>query len=200
MKILVVDDHALFRDGLKYVLDKLSDGVEVFDAHNCESAIKILDQHSTINLVLVDLQMPGGNGFTLLEHCGAHYPLLPLIIVSGSNSRQDVMHARSSGAMGFVNKDMNSEVMLSALQIVLNGELYFPQLSEQDQNPFFTPRQIEVLTFIVAGLSNKLIAANMNVAEATIKMHITAIMKKLNVTNRTQAALSAREKGLVNLP
>lgn len=101
------------------------------------------------------------------------------------------------GAMGYIKKDMTSKTMINILQVILSGELYFPQLKVNEIRPQFTPRQMQVLKQMLEGLSNKVIAANMDIAESTIKMHVTAILKKLMVTNRTQAAIVATERRII---
>lgn len=200
LKILVVDDHALFREGLRYVLAKLDDNVTVFDAANYDSAIAQLDANSDIDLILLDLQLPGKDGFFLLEIFGKHYPSTPVAILSGSTLRSDMEKVMATGAMGYIVKDTPSEVMLGAVRMMLAGGLYIPPamstpVFERQKSPELTPRQLEVLAMIGQGLSNKLIAARLEIAESTIKMHITAIFKALGVSNRTQAAIIAKQTG-----
>lgn len=201
MKILVVDDHALFRDGFKHVLgaldDTLDDDLQIYEANTSEASFPILSENPDMDLVLVDINMPGALGFSVLENCQKHYPTVPVVVVSASKRKQDIQLAMDLGAMGYIVKDTTSKLLINVLQIVLSGGLYFPQLIEQDNRPRFTSRQIEVLSLLVEGQSNKVIAANINIAEATIKMHVTAIFKKLGVTNRTQAAMLAKELGVV---
>jgi DNA-binding NarL/FixJ family response regulator len=204
MKILVVDDHALFRDGLKYVLsalgDSLSDQLQIYEANTSEASIPVLEEHPDMDLVLVDVNMPGELGFTVLENCRKHYATTPVVVVSASNHQKDIQQAKDLGAMAYIFKDTSSKLMINILQIVLSGGLYFPQTMSEEPEMLLTSRQLQVLSFLIEGQSNKLIAANMNIAEATIKMHVTAIFKKLGVTNRTQAALSAKELGIIHKP
>ena len=149
--------------------------------------------------------MPGEKGFSLLSACHKSHATTPVVIISASEHQQDIQQAINLGAMGFIHKNTTSKVMIGILNVILAGGVYFPQLTATRSSPFsqneadlaFTPRQLQVLGMMSEGLSNKVIAAQMNIAEATIKMHVTAIFKKLAVTNRTQAALVAKEKGLV---
>jgi DNA-binding NarL/FixJ family response regulator len=196
MKILIIDDHALFRDGLKYVLDTLDDHICTFEAYSSDSSIQVLKENPDMDLVLVDLNLPGETGFAVLENCRNIYPTIPFVVVSASGQQQDIQQAMDIGAMGYIQKKVTSKVMLNILQIILSGELYFPQLKSDDIKSQFTPRQLQVLEQMVKGHSNKVIAAIIDVAESTIKMHVTAILKKLVVTNRTQAVIVAKEKGM----
>lgn len=202
MKILVVDDHALFRDGLKYVLAALEEPsdkpVQIFEANTSDASFPIIKDNPDLDLVLVDLNMPGELGFTVLEHCRTHYATIPIVVVSASNNKQDIEHAKSLGAMAYIVKDTTSKLMINILQIVLSGGLYFPNIMFEEPSLLLTSRQMQVLSFLIEGQSNKVIAANMDIAEATIKMHVTAIFKKLGVTNRTQAALSAKKLGIIH--
>ena len=204
MKILLVDDHALFRDGLSYVLDELEDDVSIIQASNHEAAFKALSESSDIDLILLDLNLVGETGFSILEICSDQYPIIPLVVISASKEHRDIMRAIDMGAMGYIPKDSTSKVMISALRMVLSGAVYVPKTMAKINMPhsgdsietLFTPRQLEVLSKLVEGQSNKVIAARMDIAEATIKMHITAILKKLQVTNRTQAVLAAKKLNL----
>ena len=202
MKILVVDDHALFRDGFKHVLATLDltsdDELHIYEANTSEASFPILRENPDMDLVLVDINMPGDLGFAVLENCQKHYPTTPVVVVSASKRKQDIQHAMDLGAMGYIVKDTTGRLLINILQIVLSGGLYFPQLlGRDDATPRFTSRQLEVLSLLVEGQSNKVIAANVDIAEATIKMHVTAIFKKLGVSNRTQAAMLAKELGIV---
>jgi DNA-binding NarL/FixJ family response regulator len=197
MKILVIDDHALFREGLCHVLGKMEDDVTSVESSNCDQAIQYAREHRDLDLVLLDLNMPGVDGFAGLDLFVSRFPALPIAILSASSLRTDVQLALDKGAVGFIHKDISSVVMLNALRMILAGGIYLPpsmielpQARETNEtNQTLTPRQQQVLTFLAAGHPNKLIANDMNLSEATVKMHITAIFKSLGVSNRTQAAL-----------
>ncbi len=197
MKILIVDDHVLFRDGLKYVLDALGDDISILEASTSDASIPLLKANPDIDLLLVDLNMPGKGGLAVLKECRINYSMIPVVIVSGSKNKQDIQQAMDMGAMGFIPEDINSRLMINILHLVLSGGLYFPQIISCDDKALFTPRQREVLEFIVEGYSNKVIAAKMDISEVTVKMHVTAIFKILEVTNRTQAAMTTKENGLL---
>jgi DNA-binding NarL/FixJ family response regulator len=203
MKVLIVDDHALFCEGLCYVLAKLGDDVAILEANNFNQAVAHLHKNSDIDLVLLDLNMPDKDGFTLLDYCRKHYPIISVVVLSASKKRTDMQRALNAGAMGFIPKDTTSYVMLSAINLIMTGEIYIPAAMTQattDDNEEFgnslTPRQQEVIPMMIQGFSNKKIALEMGVAEATIKMHVTSIFKRLEVNNRTEAAMAVRKLGI----
>lgn len=203
MKILVVDDHILVREGLCYVLEKLTDNINIVEADNYEQAVSHLKNLSDIDLIILDLLMPGENGFSLLEFCRASYPSIATVVLSASKNPNDMQRALKSGAMGFIPKHTTSQIMLSALRTIIAGELYIPtsmsgktasaqKASDSSCTPF-TPRQIEVMTMIGQGLSNKSIALKLGISESTTKMHVTSVFKRLGVHNRTEAAIAAQK-------
>jgi len=204
MKVLIVDDHALFREGLSHVLLEMDEHVEILGAAGIDSALELANSHMDIDLVLLDLNLPGESGFTVLELFSVRYPATPVVILSASNHHSDIQRSLDCGAMGYIQKDTTSVVMLNALRMILSGGVYVPPIFTQqksdgkstDNKPLLTQRQLQVLEMIVLGHSNKVIAANLSLAEATVKMHVTSIMKCLGVTNRTQAALEAKKIGL----
>lgn len=204
MQILIVDDHILFREGLCYVLNRLENEVTILEANDYDDAFKLLSNNEDISLVLLDLFMPGKNGFAVLETARQQYPLLPIIVLSASKNKGDMQRAMAMGAMGYIAKDSTSELMLNVIKLVLSGGLYIPpeMLTQQQGEPKvknpneLTPRQKQVMAMIAQGLSNKVIAADLGVAEATIKMHVTSIMKSLGVSNRTQAVIVVKELGV----
>ncbi len=204
MKILVVDDHTLFREGLCYVLNELEEQISILEASGFEQAMQHVAANPDLDLVLLDLNMPGEDGFTALDTFVNRYPVMPVVILSASKQYSDIKRALDAGAMGYIPKDTTSTVMLSALRLILSGGIYVPsdmaqqfELNQSDSNmPVLTPRQLQVLAKMVQGHSNKIIASKLDIAEATVKMHVTSIMKSLGVSNRTQAAMAAEKLGL----
>ncbi len=205
MKILIADDHALFREGIRHVLDELAESITVLEAANCETTIRHAADHPDLDLVLLDLNMPGKDGFAALELLASRYPALPVVILSGSDRRSDMQRSLDAGALGFIPKSTTSAVMMTALRLVFSGGIYVPpamafseaQVGVDTQQPYhLTPRQLEILAVLMQGRSNKEIARCFDLAEATVKMHVTAIFKSLGVSNRTQAALVAEKLGL----
>ncbi len=216
MKILIADDHELFRDGLRHVLEQLDNGVSVVEASDYKQALEVAAREQDIDIVLLDLNMPGmpwGEGLQALRE--GLPTSVPLIVLSASDDRRHVLQAVNLGAAGFIPKTSSSRVMLSALKLVLSGGVYLPPalldqgtgnqtLADSPGAPFgaenaasfLTPRQREVLALLGQGKSNKEIARVLQLAEGTVKLHVTAILKALNVNNRTRAVVAASQLGL----
>ncbi len=211
IKVLLVDDHALFRDGMRYVLQQLADEVEMLDTGNFSEGLQLVKQNPDVDLALLDLNMPDSDGVSSLQLFHQRYPDVPLVVVSGSEQREDIEGVMNLGAMGFISKMSSGKAMLAALRMVLEGEVYVPpQMLQQavsrldrgqeqtDRRSLraskygLTPRQLEVLQYIGAGLSNKDIARKLDLAEGTVKIHVAAIYQTLHVNSRTEAVAVAR--------
>lgn len=212
MKLLIVDDHAVLREGLAALLQQIGPDTIVIQARNASDAMALLPDHPDLDVVLLDLLMPGTKGVDALSDFGRTRPDLPVIVLSSSEDPADVRRALAAGALGYVPKSVGHRVLLSAIQLVLNGDLYVPPLvlqevssnadgraREADVRPeqVLTIRQIEILKFVSEGAANKTIAKVLGLSEKTVKAHITAIFKTLNVVNRTQAAAAGRKAGLI---
>lgn len=205
VKILVADDHALFRDGLRYLLGQLGEPVEVLEAKDGAGALELAGAHPDLELVLLDLGMPGIDGLAGLRLLRARCPAVPVVILSGSEEPADVRQALDAGALGFIPKSSTSQVMLNALRLVLSGGMYLPpSYLERAQSGMrvplaassvgslgLTPRQLDVLRLLGQGHSNKEIARVLQLAEGTVKLHISAILRALGVDNRTRAVVAA---------
>lgn len=208
MKILIVDDHVLFREGLRHVLLQLEPKGEILEAGKCEDAFQLVDANPDMDLVLLDLSLPGMGGFAGLGEFRARYPGVPVVVMSGSEERHDVQNALDNGALGYIPKSSTSQVMLSALRLVFSGGVYLPpvMLSGVAAPPpemantlksGLTDRQLAVLRLLAEGKSNKLIGRELDLAEGTVKIHISSIFRALNVSNRTEAVIAARKSGLL---
>lgn len=207
LKILIADDHALFLDGLAQVLLQLGDDVEILPTRQADQVLEMVTQHPDLDLALLDLKMPGSDGVSLQKAISHETPFLPIVILSASEDRQDMLRALESGAMGYIPKSSSPAIILSALRLILAGGKYIPSelmsgpigegLPIKKQGVSLTPRQQEVLKFIIEGSSNKQIAAHLNCTEGTVKVHVTAVLKALGVNNRTQAAVAAQQLGLL---
>jgi DNA-binding NarL/FixJ family response regulator len=205
MRILIVDDHAMLREGLAAVLRQLGPGADVLAASDGPAALEIVEGETHLDAVILDLAMPGMDGAEALQAIGAKRPDLPVIVFSASESPADVRRAMALGALGYVPKTASPQTLLSAIKLVLAGELYVPPLllaAAQDAalsstTPKLTPRQIDVLACMCRGLSNKSTARQLNMSEKTVKAHVTAILRALRATNRMQAVSIAREGALV---
>lgn len=214
LQVLLADDHALFRDGMRYVLQQLGDEVEILDAGNFADALSLAAANPSLDLVLLDLNMPGSDGVSSIRIFHQRFPGIPLVVVSGSDQRTDIEWVMEYGAMGFISKMSSGKVMVSALRMVLDGGIYLPpQLLAQSmaalggetagRNPQInthglTKRQMEALQHLAAGLSNKEISARMNLAEGTVKVHVAAAYQVLQVNSRLDAVVKARNLGLID--
>lgn len=208
LKILVVDDHALVREGLCQVLKGLDEVVEVLQAPDCTQAFQLADLHPDFDLVLLDFHLPDMNGLEALGVLGKSHPELPVVILSGSYNLQIVRKVMKSGAAGFIAKSGVSTELLSALKLVLAGEVYTPtdlllsmaaptQGQPNDEEPSLplTTRQEEVLQLLMDGLANKEISRVLNLSAETTKNHVTAVLRHFGVKTRVQAVIAATDQG-----
>lgn len=206
MKILVADDHALIREAFRHLFAELVPGASVLEAGDCESACQLIAQHPDLDLVSLDLRLPGGGGLATLEKLRAEYPALPIVVVSAVEDPGTVRGVLARGAMGFIPKSSTNDVMQNALRLVLSGGRYLPPellTGNGEASPptsldevHLTDRQREVLALMVQGKSNKLICRELGLAEATVKIHVTAILRALRVTSRAQAIVAINQLGL----
>jgi DNA-binding NarL/FixJ family response regulator len=207
VKILVVDDHALVREGLRQVLKGLEECVEVLQAGTCSQAFSIAQTHGDLDLVLLDYHLPDMNGLDALAIFGDQHPELPIVLLSGSANIQIMRQVLQAGAAGFVTKSCVSDELLRAVRSVLNGDIYLPQelngsvIPSQDQSgkPVLTQRQELVLRCLLDGLANREIADHLHVSEETVKTHVAAILRHFDVQNRTQAVVTAARNGYLPL-
>lgn len=203
MKFLVVDDHAILRQGLSALLQQMGDDVVILTAGDGAAAIAEVEAHDDIDLVLLDLTMPGPDGSHVIQAIAAKRADLPVVVVSASEDPADVRRSMAQGALGYVPKSADPETLLAALKLVLAGEIYVPALLLKENGAHaaastgslarLTTRQMEVLDGLCEGLPNKTIAFNLQMSEKTVKAHITAIFRILGAANRTQAVTIARQ-------
>ncbi len=211
MRILVADDHALFREGLVLQIQQMDETAEVEEAADLDTALEQVRGGAPLDLVLVDLAMPGTPWRDVLPAMREAAPDLPLVVLSASEERRDIEDALKLGAAGYIPKSSSTKVMLKALNLVLDGGVYLPPeiLNEYRaaaptegaaaaEGPGLTPRQTDVLRLMGKGLSNKEIAHELNVSEGTVKLHVTAILRALGVGNRTHAVIAATERGVLS--
>ncbi|MCO4758160.1 MAG: response regulator transcription factor [Oceanospirillaceae bacterium] len=208
-KIIIADDHPLFRAALKQAVAQAVPGVATVEADSLAAVQEAVDQNPDADLVLLDIHMPGTNGFSGLVFLRGQNPGIPVVVVSGSEQPYVMKRALDYGASGFIPKSSPLETISDAIKAVLEGEEWLPQevadnlgdVSEEDQKfavalAALTPQQFRVLTMLTEGLLNKQIAYELNVSEATIKAHVTAILRKLGVHSRTQAVIAAQRLGV----
>jgi DNA-binding NarL/FixJ family response regulator len=217
MKILVVDDHVLIREALRGVLQELNGDTTVLEAVDGRRAMGIVAEHADLGLILLDLNLPDRDGFAVLSELQERYPAIPVVVLSAKQDRNSVAKALDLGALGFIPKSGQRDVMLSALRLVFAGGVYIPPeiltreggtpgpnpiLSRLGVSGHVTPsklglseRQLDILALLMQGKSNKAICRILNLAEPTVKNHVTAVLKALKVTNRTEAVIAVGALG-----
>lgn len=211
MKILLVDDHVLIRDALRGVLKELTNDATVLDASDFRQAMRVIEAHPDLHLILLDLNLPDRDGFAVLAELRRRYAAISLVVLSAFHDQENVLRALDLGALGFIPKSASREVMVNALRLVFAGGVYIPpealarpepaQSQPAPQRPVspadlgVTERQMEVLALMMQGKSNKMISRMLDTAEPTVKHHVTAILKALKVTNRTEAVIAAGALG-----
>lgn len=189
------------RDSLHVVLKQLADNVVVLEASSAREAFAILRQGLDFELVLLDWQLPDADGAATLKKIREHFPAVPVAVVSGVNDEKIVREAQRGGAAGFVSKAASAQELLNALRLICAGGDHWPDVANhitQEPGDFgITERQLQVLMLIAEGKPNKVICETLGLAESTVKVHITAILKALGADNRTEAAAIARERGIL---
>lgn len=207
--LLIADDHPLFRAALHQALALIVSSAELFEADSLDSLLQLLEQHPDPDLLLLDLKMPGANGFSGLQTLRQRYPLLPIVVISASDDPAIIQQVRQHGALGFIPKSAQLSVLIDAIGQALAGDTIFPADLDtlapqpdpqarilQERLSSLTAQQQRVLEMLSAGLLNKQIAYDLNVSEATVKAHMTAIFRKLGVKNRTQAVILLQQSEL----
>ena len=203
--VIVADDHPLFRAAIKQALAEQGGATEFLEASSFESLQNLVDQQREVDLVLLDLHMPGVSGFAGLVYLCKRYPSVPVVIISANEDPVVIRRALEHGAAGFIPKSSSMEAITEAIAAVLMGEIWSPpragstamgcngsELELAERMAQLTPQQYKVLMMMSQGLLNKQIGYELGVSEATVKAHVTAIMSKLGVNNRTQAVLAAQ--------
>ncbi|SJM93210.1 Two component transcriptional regulator, LuxR family [Crenothrix polyspora] len=210
MHILLVDDHALFREALVHVLNQLAPLMVVHEAANIEEATYRIANTRNLDLMLLDIDLQGVDGLSALPSLRKLAPTVSIVVLSGSETCQHIRQAQANGAVGYIPKTHSSHQMLAALRIILAGDVYFPCYLQANNKPnhtstksepsILTIRQHEVLQLMAQGLPNKSIAKALEVTEGTVKLHIVAILQVLGAHNRTEAVIKAMELLLVDIP
>lgn len=208
MKILVVDDHALVREALRGVLRELKDDAAVIEAPDSGVAVKRIDENPDLDLIVLDLYLPDRDGFEFLVELRECHPAISVVVLSASNESEDITRALELGTLGFIPKSTQREVMLNAFKLIFSGGIYVPPEIFDRPQPApamqaqarrvpsaaalgLTQRQMDVLALMMQGKSNKAICRVLDISEPTVKNHVTAILKALRVTNRTEAVIAA---------
>jgi DNA-binding NarL/FixJ family response regulator len=205
LKLLVIEDHAMVREGLLQALQGLESEVVALGAADADAGLEILAGCDDVDMILLDLMLPGTSGMALLGVLRKRFPAIPVVILSALDDGDTVSRALRQGASGFVPKSSSTEIMLDALREVLAGEIYLPAKMRDPavrntgrgkdvaQRYGLTQGQMRVLELLIQGKTNRQIAELLGVTEGTVKIHVSAIFKAMNVANRTQALLLAKK-------
>ncbi len=213
MKILIVDDHGLVREGLRAILGSSELAVQCIEAWDSASLWNMLDQHTDIALVLLDIQLPGVSGLSLLSDLVTQWPQLPVIMLSADHDAATVNQALEQGARGFLPKSSLNQVLISAIRLVAAGGVYVPPEALQKtaikpaapapsaavtvDSLGFTARQTDVFMLLLQGMSNKQICRQLDLAEPTVKIHVRGVLRTLSVSSRAEAIAKCNTLGLV---
>jgi len=206
MKILHADDHSMFREGVRFFLKLLDPQVVVLEASNIQAALDKLSLEGPVDLLVLDLQMPGMSELDGFFAVRRRHPNLPIVIVSGVNDPRTIRALLDGGARGYIPKLASSEQLMEGLRRVLRGEVYLPDAlfipdpeataTGAESGPL-TSRQLQILPLLAEGMPNKRIAEALGVTEGTVKQHLKDLFRRLNARNRTQAVKEARRSGLL---
>jgi DNA-binding NarL/FixJ family response regulator len=201
MKVLIVDDHPVVRQGIKSLIEQTWATAAVLQARDATDALAAVASHPDLDIVLLDLILPGGDGLATIADIGRLRPDLPVLVLASSEDVGDIRRALALGACGYVPKSSANTTLLSAIRLGLEGETYVPPLvlhaAPDTSARLVTPRQMEVLRLLAQGLSNKAIGQALNLSEKTVKAHLAGMFKSLGVGTRTQAIAAARAADLL---
>jgi DNA-binding NarL/FixJ family response regulator len=213
VQTLLIDDHNLFRQGLKFLLSDLDETITFFEAESCDQALKHADA-SDVGLILLDLHMPGLDGLDALTAITEHFKSSVVVVLSSEDDPQVILKVIESGASGFIPKSSTPEVLIAALRLILAGGVYLPptafqgmggarhsadvsrQPASKEPVDSLSERQLQVLLLAVQGKSNKVIARDLKIAPGTVKQHLSAAFRALGVKNRTEAVFASARMGL----
>jgi DNA-binding NarL/FixJ family response regulator len=211
-RLIIADDHPLFRGALREAVGGLFDQVEIAEAGSFEDVTRLLEDNSDVDLIMLDLSMPGVRGFSGLMYLRAQYPSVPVVMVSANDDPAVIRRCIEFGGAGFIPKTLGIDAIRSAILRVLDGGVWTPpdvdfgagaDAASADvlaRLASLTPQQVRVLMMLSGGLLNKQIAYELGVSEATVKAHVSAILQKLNVESRTQAVITASKIELGQWP
>jgi DNA-binding NarL/FixJ family response regulator len=216
MKFLVVDDHELIREAMRAALKQLDAEATILEAADSRQAMPLIEENADLDLILLDLNLPDRDGFSVLVELRKSHPSVSVVVMSAQQDHDSVVKALNLGALGFIPKSATRKVILVALQLVMSGGIYIPPQALSSEQPSLaatpaptsqakpetaadkvlpadlglTGRQIEVLALIMQGKSNKAICRVLDLSEPTVKSHVSAILRALNVSNRTEIVVA----------
>jgi DNA-binding NarL/FixJ family response regulator len=205
VKLLIVDDHALFRAGLRMLLATIAQNVTCLEADDIGTALSLIAQHGDLQLCLLDLALKHDHGLSAIHRIKECAPQVAVVIVSGADDSATIRSCIDAGAMSFIPKSVTPEVLTNALQHVLRGAVYLPEqiasaLENAQPRPSLTPRQFQVLKCLSRGLPTKLISRELGLSEHTVKEHIALVFQALGAHNRTEAVIKASQLRLQEQP
>jgi two-component system nitrate/nitrite response regulator NarL len=205
VKILIIDDHALFRAGLRMLLATIGQNVNCLEAASVGEALALISKHPDISLCLLDLALKNEDGLTGIQRIKEASPTSAVVVVSGADDSATIRSCIDAGAMSFIPKSVTPEIMTKALHHVLSGAIYLPEqivsaLDEAPRRPLLPPRQQQVLQCLSRGLPTKLISRELGLSEHTVKEYIALVFQALGAHNRTEAVIKASQLGLQESP
>jgi DNA-binding NarL/FixJ family response regulator len=209
MNVLLIDDHPLFREGLRSLLERMDTKARIVEAESCEAALAMGEGDGPdFDLILLDLALPGMNGLEGISQFRARFSTTPVVVISATFDATRVKQAIDRGAQGFIPKSTPPDVLMSALQLIFSGGVYVPASVMSDEEPSreaarstaanLTSAQSRVLALLARGQSNKAIGNALDISDNTVRAHVSAILRALNVTNRTEAVAIAMQMGLLS--
>lgn len=211
--VLIIDDHPLMRDAVRMTMDAIAPGSRIDLASSFGEARRILASNTAYDFALLDLNLPDSSGFEALKALRAQFPHLPAVVLSAEVDRETILRCLDLGAAGYIPKTYHADVITHALRLVVSGHVYVPReaidtrygaheparprmVGNDPRGLGLTERQCDVLRLILRGLPNKLICRQLDLAEGTVKVHVSAVLRALGVRNRTQAVIAASRLGL----
>lgn len=197
IKILITDDHELYRDGLRLLLQEVCAEIQIIEAGDFATTEAVLTTHQDIALVLFDIHIPGTSGLDGLKQIKASHPALPVVVISTVDRQASIQQMLQAGADGFIAKSSSKATMVKALKDILEGELVIISGQETVEPVALSPRQSATLALLASGLPNKEIAAQLDISPATAREHVSDLLGLFDCDNRTQAVLKARRLGFI---
>lgn len=212
MRILIIDDHQLFIDGIRQIVNSLDDDVDIIEANSAGDAMQHMESINNLDLVLLDLHMPGLDGTSIIRYQRTQATCFPIVIISGDDDPQTIQSVIDSGIMGFIPKSYSGKKLLSALRTVLDGEIYIPKIKNTPDSDCYydhscnnvangsgiTRRQLQVLELLASGHSNKKVSRILFLTENTVKSHVSALFRALEASSRTECVNIARNRGIIS--